>query len=165
MDIADEHCDFVIVSMHNGFYFENELQHTNFSQNTQNMLDKRAEEPLVLGANTEAQAYRTIKNTTGIDMFICGHDKNDNYSNMKFPNADGSKDVLVVNAASTALTKTVFRANYDKNNHVYNVSVKSSENVPLVNYDPDGVLLNRVKDDIQLTINKFAYVPGEIMGN
>lgn len=165
MAIADENCDFVIVSMHNGFYFENELQHTNFTQNTQNMLDERAEEPLELGVNTEAQAYRAIKNTTGIDMFICGHDKNDNYSNMKFSNADGSKDVLVVNAASTALTKTVFRANYDKNNHVYNVSVKSSENVPLASYGPDSVLTSRVRDDIQMTINKFAYVPGEIMGN
>lgn len=165
MDVADEHCDFVIVSMHNGFFYEDEMKGAAFNRVSQQLIDDRLNEPLVIGDNTEAQAYRTIKNTTGIDMFICGHDQSDSYSNMTFPNADNSKDVLVVNGASKAVTKSIFRAKYNANEHHYDVSLVDSENLNLKNFEPDSVLRSRVAPYVQASINGYAYTPGKIVGD
>lgn len=164
MEIADEKCDFVIVSMHNGFYFEDEMQNASFTRSTNQMLDERASEPLVFGENTEAQAYRAIKNTTGIDMFICGHDKNDNYSNMTFKNADESKDVLVVNGASESVTRSVFKAKADKSTGLFEIRLVESDNLKIANYSSDEVLKKRVSPYVVDNIERYANGSGKIVG-
>ena len=165
MAIADERCDFVIVSMHNGFYYEDEMKGANFTRNTREMLDERANEPLAMGYNTECQAYRAIKNSTGVDMFICGHDQNRNYSNMTFPNADGSKQVLVVNAAGDSVTESVFRARYNKENHSFDIHLKHSDNLELSQFPSDDVLRNRILPFVQKDLDNFANRKAKIVGD
>ncbi len=91
-EVKDVPRDFTIVSYHSGLGAGNEDLDT-----------------LTFGTNTENQILRIIKNTEGIDMVIAGHDHSASYSGSKYPNKAG-KDVLVVNAAQTTLTKSVFEA-------------------------------------------------------
>lgn len=161
---ADERCDFVIVSMYNGFFDADEMQNAVFNQETEKILDQKAKEPLLLGKNTEAQAYRTIKYTTGIDMFITGHDRCETYSNKTFSNADGSKDVLVVNGGSNSVTKSVFKAQYNKNEHRYDIKLNYSENVKLDNYSSDEVLKSRIEPYVKNEVEAYAQTPGELSG-
>lgn len=163
MDEVGENCDFVIVSMYDGMFFEYD-EFTSMNDKAYTTLINRSNEPLVYGKNTEAQAYRTITNTTGIDMFICGFDKKSFYSNMTFKNLDESKDVLVVNGASEAVTKSVFKAKFDKEKDGYNIELYSSENLNLSRFSSDQVLKNRLYPYLADVQNKFKEQPGRIVG-
>lgn len=117
-------CDFIIASYHTG------------------LGSYSASEELKFAVNTENQGLRVVQKTTGIDMLITGHDHSTAYSNASYKNADG-KDVKVVNAGGTDLTKTVFTAT--KTDTDFTVSVNSSENVILSGYAKDTVLEAMVK--------------------
>ena len=43
---------------------------------------------LTFGTNTENQVLRIIRNTTGIDMVISGHDHSTSYSNHQYQNKE-----------------------------------------------------------------------------
>lgn len=163
MNDVGEDCDFVIVSMYDGMFYDDDDIHT-MNDKAYKTLHERNDKPLAYGSNTEAQAYRTITNTTGIDMFILGCDHKSFYSNMTFKNFDESKDVLVVNAAAESVTKSIFKANYDKGKDSFNIELVSSENMPLRNFSSDQVLKNRIYPYIEDVLSKFKEKPGQIIG-
>lgn len=164
MDSIGENCDFVIVSMYNGLFYEEDYDIKSMNDRAYKTLIERNNLPLVYGENTEAQAYRTITNTTGIDMFICGCDKKSFYSNTTFKNADESKDVLVVNGASEAVTKSIFKAKHNKENDTYKIELVSSENLNLSRYPSDQVLKNRIRPYIADIEKKLNDNIGQILG-
>lgn len=163
MAVADENCDFVVVSMHNGFFYEGVMQNVVFDAETERILKELSREPLAIGYNTEIQAYRTIRQTTGVDMFITGHDCNKSYSNMTFKDGQ-DKDVLVVNSGSTDLTKSVFRAKYNKENNKFDISLVNSENLPIINFEPDNILRKRIEPYVDYLFDNFANKDGQIVG-
>lgn len=165
MEEVGEDCDFVIVSMYNGFYYEEDYDIKSMNDRAYRTLIERTNQPLIYGENTEAQAYRAVTNTTGVDMFICGCDKKPIYSNMTFKNADESKDVLVVNGAGEAVTKSVFRAIHDKENDKFEISLVSSENLNLTRFSPDQVLKNRIYPLTAEIESKLRDNPGQIVGD
>lgn len=165
MNEVGEDCDFIIVSMYNGFFYDDDYEYNSMNDKAYRTLIDRANQPLVYGENTEAQAYRAVTNTTGVDMFICGADKKSFYSNMTFKNADESKDVLVVNGASEAVTKSVFKAKYNKETEKYKIDLLTSENMNLNLFSPDQVLKNRIRPYVSDIENKLKNTPGQIVGD
>ncbi len=93
--------------------------------------DGAAPEDIEFGVNSENQILSVIKNTTGVDMIIAGHDHSSSYSGNYYADKEG-KDVLVVNGAGNNLTKTVFAVNeedklYIKSNSLIALSTKAAD--------------------------------------
>ncbi|MFA9465126.1 MAG: 5'-nucleotidase C-terminal domain-containing protein [Velocimicrobium sp.] len=112
-------CDFVVVSYHSGLG----------SDSTD----------LTFGTNTENQALRVIKNTTGIDMMITGHDHSDSYTNQKYENKNG-ENVVVVNGGGTDLTKTEITATEQSDGSISYSVADETGNVDVTAYGQDETL-------------------------
>jgi len=112
-EVKAQGADLVIVAYHSG------------------LGDGAAPEDIKFGVNSENQILSMIKNNTGIDMVIAGHDHSSSYSGKTYADKEG-KDVLVVNGAGNNLTKTVFAVDaegklYIKSNSVIGLSTKAAD--------------------------------------
>ena len=112
-EVKAQGADLVIVAYHSG------------------LGDGAAPEDIKFGVNSENQILSMIKNNTGIDMVIAGHDHNSSYSGKTYADKEG-KEVLVVNGAGNNLTKTVFAVDaegklYIKSNSVIGLSTKAAD--------------------------------------
>ena len=76
-EVKAQGADLVIVAYHSG------------------LGDGAAPEDIKFGVNSENQILSVIKNNTGIDMIIAGHDHNSSYSGKYYADKEG-KDVLVL---------------------------------------------------------------------
>ena len=135
-------CDFIIVSYHGG------------TGSSTGELD--------FGVNTESQATRMIRETTGIDMVIAGHDHSASYSNTYIKNKDG-KDVLIVNGGGTQLTKSVFTATLNSNGK-FSVDVKSTQNITLSSYASDADLKAKIKPYADMASEYVNQEAGKCIG-
>lgn len=88
----------------------------------------------------ESQAVSAVKKTKGIDLFVYGHDHHQNIEKVK--NADG-KEIYIVNAGGTSVSKNVFTLAFDEKN-TPSVSCISAENLSLANYKDDKELKNKL---------------------
>ncbi len=113
--------DFVIVSVHSG------------------LGSYTTAEDLVYGSNTEDQVLSMIRDTSGIDMVIAGHDHSESYSNNTYKN-EKNEDVLVVNGGGNSLTTSVFTIDADGT-----IRLESSVNNKLSNYAADTTLKAMLK--------------------
>lgn len=153
MKDANVKADFTVVAFHSGMFAE-----ATYSYNTKDydaILKQELNEPLKIGNNTDGQSYRLIKNTTGIDMVIAGHDHVTFYSNNKYQNAEG-KDVLIVNAGCKTITQSVFSVNKNQNTGLYDISLDKSENLPFSDFCEDKDLKEKIRpyaDKIEKLVN------------
>ncbi|MCD7846109.1 MAG: 5'-nucleotidase C-terminal domain-containing protein [Oscillospiraceae bacterium] len=107
---------------------------------------------LAYGVNTENQVLHIIRNTTGVDMVISGHDHSTAYSNNTYENAAG-EEVLVVNGGGTQLTASVWNVLVDQETGETSVTLgetacielASSENLNLAQYSADETLKTMVE--------------------
>ena len=116
-------CDFIVLNYHAGLGSD--------------------DEELDYGKNTENQILRTIKRTSGLDVVVAGHDHSSTYSHNTYTDKDGN-EVMVVNAGSTSLTKSVFNVSWDEANG-FTVTTEKSENLNLASYAVDQELYEIIK--------------------
>ena len=112
-EVKEQGADLVIVAYHSG------------------LGDGDAPEDIEFGVNSENQILSMIKNNTGIDLVIAGHDHSSSYSGNTYADKDG-KEVMVVNGAGNNLTKTVFAVDesgklYIKSNEAVSLSTKAAD--------------------------------------
>lgn len=140
---AGDICDFTMVAYHSGCFPEG----TSFGEDEYDkyieQMKEDAAKPLEFLKNTENQAYRALINSTGIDMFVCGHDHCNSYSNSVFQNADG-KDVVLVNGGGKDFTKTIFRTIKGEDGKL-SFELVSSKNESLTNYSVDHDLFIKLR--------------------
>ena len=125
---------------------------------------------LTFGANTENQVLRIIRNTTGIDMVISGHDHSTSYSNNQYQNKDG-KNVLVVNGGGTELTASVWNIAFDEEgnseislNTLEDGTSIDSKNLKLSNYPTDASLKAQIKPYADAAENYVKAPVGNLKG-
>lgn len=138
-----DNCDFTIVSYHGGF-FPDSPEKESLLDNYEEKLEKKLNEPVELFKNSESQGYRAVRNSSGIDMFILGHDHVNVYSNKQFKNADGM-DVLVVNGAKKDLTQSVFEVVKKDGLQKPEIKLVDSENCEFSKYEADSNLKNKIR--------------------
>ncbi|MCD8117071.1 MAG: 5'-nucleotidase C-terminal domain-containing protein [Oscillospiraceae bacterium] len=120
---------------------------------------------LTYGVNTENQVLHIIRNTTGVDMVISGHDHSTAYSNNTYTNAAG-EEVLVVNGGGTQLTASVWNVSVDQatgetslslDNATYiDIELSTSENLNLAEYAVD--------EDLKSLVEPYAEDAAEYVG-
>lgn len=85
------------------------------------------------GTALENQTLYAAMNTTGVDLFICGHDHTAAVRSVT--NADG-EEIYIVNGGGTTVTKNVFTVTFDENGEVADFTV-SAEGLALAEVEGD----------------------------
>lgn len=158
MQNARVNADFTIVAYHSGLFVKDTSKYP--KTDYEKILDEEIKQPLEFGINTEQQSYRVLRNTTGINMMITGHDHSDLYSNKQFKNANG-EDVLVVNGACKSLTQSIYNVNWD-NTGKPKFSLNKSENLPFSDFNIDDDLKEKIKPYADKTQQHLDQTIGKI---
>ena len=142
-EMKEAGCEFIIVCYHGGL--GNDIGELKY------------------GVNSNHQGLRMIQETTGIDLFIIGHDHNNLYSNTCYQNADG-KDILLVNGGGQDLTETVVRFREGENGEL-EWDIVNSENRELENYAADEELQEIIRPYAEETKAAVSQPIGKLTGS
>ncbi len=141
-EMKEEGCECIIVAYHAGL--------------------GSMDEELELGANSEDQGLRVIKETEDIDVMVLGHDHSTGYANTWEKDKAGN-EVLVVNAGGQELSKTVFRFTEGADG-VLAFEITGSENLKLGDLEADEELAAKIAPYVKIAEEEVNTPIGKVEG-